>query len=216
MRIVLTTAALALLAAPLGAQTPADPDRKVDGGGSLPAGWNARTDGNRPMTNVKFVTMGNGFHFTLGPAVIVWRESDDAPGAFHTEATFTQTKAPTHPEAYGLFFAGQDLSGGGQSYIYFLVRGDGKFLVKRRTGEETSSVSEGWTDHAAVTKQNEAGKATHKLEIAATADGKVSFSVNGTEVYTMTVQPAETGGIVGMRVNHNLDVHVEGFVVHKM
>src|SRR5947207_3212395 len=54
----------------------ADPDRAVAGGGSVPTGYHARTDRNAPLTNVKVAAMGTGMHFTLGPAVIVWRDVD--------------------------------------------------------------------------------------------------------------------------------------------
>src|SRR2546429_8603370 len=83
-----------------------DPDRAVAGGGGVPSGYHARTDRNAAMTNVKVATMGTGMHFTLGPAVIVWRDADAATGDYHVVASFTQTKAPTHPEAYGLFIGG--------------------------------------------------------------------------------------------------------------
>src|ERR1051325_8072923 len=60
----------ALLAAPLAAQaTPSDPDVKVAGGGSLPAGWSYRLeDPTASIANAKFVAMGGGFHFSTGPA----------------------------------------------------------------------------------------------------------------------------------------------------
>src|SRR2546421_8929783 len=51
-----------------------DPDAKIAGGGTLPAGWHARTDKNRPLADAKIQTMGTGLHTTLGPAVILWRD----------------------------------------------------------------------------------------------------------------------------------------------
>jgi hypothetical protein len=191
-----------------------DPDQAVQGGGKLPDGWSARTDRDAPLSNVKFVTMGDGFHATMGPAAILYRESDKVSGPFHAVASFTQTKAPRHPEAYGLFFGGKALDGEGQQYTYFLVRGDGKFLVKQRNGAETKNVTEGWTANAAVKSQDADGKATNKLEIDATTPGKVKFLANGTSVYEMDASPADINGIVGLRINHNLDVHVAGFGVH--
>jgi len=215
MRWTLSLAALATLALPLAAQQH-DPDNKVAGGGKLPAGWSARTDKNAPMSDVKFDAMGGGWHFTTGPAVIVWRAADATTGGLHTEATFTQTKAPMHPEAYGLFIAGKDLGADNFSYTYFLTRGDGKFLIKKMAGGTASNVTSGWAESDALVKQDEAGKATNKLEIAVGKDGKVSFKANGKEVYAMDAAPGAMAGIVGLRVNHNLDVHVAGFVVHKM
>ncbi len=181
----------------------------------VPAGWSARTDKDAPMTEVKIAPMGGGIHVTTGPAVILWRDADAATGGLHTVATFTQTKATEHPEAYGIFIAGKDLKGAGQSYTYFLVRQDGKFLVKAREGAATKSITTEWTANDAVAKADAAGKTTNKLEIAVGTD-RVSFRANGKEVYSMPATAGAMAGIVGLRVNHGLDVHIEGFAVHKM
>ena len=42
---------------------------------------------------------------------------------------------------------------------------------------------------------------------------KVRFLVNGTEVSTADAAKVDTAGIAGLRINHNLNVHVEGFAV---
>src|SRR5689334_19959073 len=112
-----TAFAIALTGAarPLAAQESAratshdDPDRTVRGGGSLPAGWSARADGNAGLGNVKVAPMGKGMHVTLGPAIILYRTGSAGSGPFHTLATFTQTRNPAHPEGYGLLYGGQAL-----------------------------------------------------------------------------------------------------------
>ncbi len=216
LSLVLLTAFMALpLTAQQRGQMNEDPDDAVEGGGKLPAGWAARTDRNAPVDNVKFWEMGSGWHFTLGPAAVVYRESDKAMGNYHAMATFTQTKAPRHAEGYGLIVGGGDLQGSDQKYTYFLVRGDGKFLVKRRDGDSTSNINSGWTDHAAIKKADESGKATNALAVGVTGD-RVSFTVNDKEVFTAEASALSTDGVVGFRVNHNLDVHVGGFAIHKM
>ena len=204
-------------AARLAAQ--ADPDRAVMGGGVLPEGWNARTERNAPLTNVKFVIMGNGVHVTVGPAAIYWRAADTASGSYHTVASFTQTKAPTHPEAYGMIIGGQNLADSSQSYTYFLVRtkGDtGEFTIRRRAGYATrpTAVVE-WTANAAVRGADQAGAATNELSILVQG-GKVSFMVNGKEVSSANAADVDTRGVVGLRVNHNLDVHIGPLGVHRM
>jgi hypothetical protein len=213
---------LALLGvAPLAAQSN-DPDNKVAGGGTLPAGWTARLD--RPtgkMEDVKFAPMGPGLHITLGPSGIFYREADRTDGSFHAVATFNQTKAPAHPEAYGLFVGGNDLTGEGQSYIYFLVRGQGEYSIRQRTGTTVTDVTtggrNGWSASEAVAKQDDAGKATNKLEISGDAKTKkLTFSVNGKKVHEMDAPESAFKGIVGLRVNHNIDAHIDGFAVHKM
>jgi hypothetical protein len=217
----ITCAMLALLnASSAGAQSSDeatnDPDRAVPGGGALPAGWSARPDGNGDVKNVKFVIMEPGYHLTLGPATILYRDKDRANGPFHTLATFHQMKKLQHSEGYGLMIGGQGLTGKGQKYTYFLVRDDGSYLIKRRDGEKTSDISKGWVAHSAVKKGDAEGKATNLLEIDAKQNStKVDFKVNGQTVYSADAKDISTKGIVGLRVNHNLDVHIEGFDLHQ-
>lgn len=206
MRTLTLAAAALVAAAPAVAQQAAPSE--------LPAGWQARTDKDAPMEGVKFATMADGVHATTGPAVILWRPADQAQGDFAVAATFTQMKAPEHPEAYGLFVGGQALQGPEQRYTYFLVRGDGKFLIKTRTGATTANVTTGWAEHAAVVKADAAGKASNTLRIERAGD-RVRFLVNGTEVHSAAVADVDTGGQAGLRINHNLDVHVDGFALEK-
>ena len=209
--------ALALLAAPLAAQANGarqhDPDVKADGG-ALPTGWAGRTDNPAAkLENAKFVAMGPGFHVTSGPAAIYWRDANAMSGPFTTSARFTQTKAPMHPEAYGIFFMGKSLRGAEQSYAYFLVRGDGKVLVKHRAGSAVHTLMD-WTDNAAVHTQDASGKATNTLTVDASKSDSVRLLVNGSQVAALPLaQLGSTDGIVGLRVNHNLDVHVADFTV---
>jgi hypothetical protein len=214
-------AATALLFATAGAlaaqQAPMhDPDQSVPGGGVFPSGWQVHTERNAPAGMVKFVAMGSGFHATMGPAAIMWRDGDVATGNYHTVATFTQTKAPMHPEAYGLIFGGQHLADSAQAYTYFLVRGDGNFSIRRRAGyaNRPTAIME-WTTNAAIHKADSTGAATNELAVAV-KDGKVSFTINGTEVYSTTPDKVDAAGIVGYRVNHNLDVHLSAIGIHKL
>lgn len=198
-----TALALAAAVAPLAAQ--------------LPGGWNARADRNAALTNVKFSSMGNGFHATLGPAAIFWRAADTASGNVHIVATFAQTKLPTHPEAYGLFFGGKNLGDSTQSYTYFVVRATpekAEFLIRRRQGATTSDIAP-WTTNAALSKADSAGKASNELSVA-TGGGKVRFMVNGKEVHSVDASTLNANGVVGYRVNHNLDVHLGPLGIHKM
>lgn len=198
-RLILPLATL-ILAAPLAAQ--------------LPAGWSARTDRDAPMANVKVAARGaNGLTVTTGPAVILWKAAHQAAGTFTLAGTFTQTKAPEHAEAYGLFVGGRALAEAGQAYTYFIVRQDGKFMIRSRTGATTANVVP-WTEHAAVVKQDAAGKATNTLSVAVAKD-KATFSVNGMAVHTMPIAVGAMDGLTGVRVNHNLDLEITRLVLTK-
>jgi hypothetical protein len=193
-----------------------DADHPVQGGGALPAGWSVRTDDNAATANVKVVEMGKGIHVTLGPAIILYRAKHTGSGPFHTLATFTQTKNATHPEGYGLFYGGKALDGKGEKYTYFLIRQDGTYLVKQRDGEKTTELTKGWVGSAAVHKTDAKGTATNLLEIDHKSDpSKVVFLVNSEPVYTLDAKATDDSGAVGLRVNHNLDLHIDGFDVHR-
>jgi len=67
-----------------------------------------------------------------------------------------------------------------------------------------------------VKKPDASGRSTNALEVRVLAD-KIEFLVNGTVVNTMpkTGQVAKTDGVYGIRVNHLLEVQVDGFGVSK-
>ena len=202
-----------LLAAPIAAQQhQADHDQPVAGGGTLPSGWKGRLDsGGTSLAGVKVTPMGGAVHFVTGPAGIYYRPVDKPTGAYAASATFTQMEPAAHPEAYGLFVGGADLDGANQKYTYFLVRQDGKFLVKRRAGSATPTIAD-WTDSSAIHKADASGKMSNTLAIEVGKD-KVRFLVNGMEVATAESTKVDTAGVAGLRVNHNLNVRVEGFTV---
>lgn len=212
--------AIALSATSLAAQGN-DPDRTVSGGGTFPPGWNVRTEPNRqtgqpaPLANVKFTSMGDGLHTTVGPAAIYWRDRDTVSGNYHVVATLTQTKNPAHPEAFGIILGGKNLADSNQTYTYLLVRPiDGMYSIRRRTGYTTrpAAIVE-WTASDAVVKSDSAGRATNELSVEVRG-GKAKYMINGKEVYTGDA--ADLNGVVGYRVNHNLDVHLGTLGIHKI
>jgi hypothetical protein len=220
LRRTLTTLSLIVVAAaPLSAQMAGmkdhDPDKKVEGG-ALPAGWAGRTDRpNAKLEDAKFVAMGKGFHVTSGPAAIYWNNANRVSGPFTASATIAQTKAPTHPEAYGIFFTGNKLDTPDQTYFYLLVRGDGKVTVKHRAGSEVHTIMD-WTENAAVHKADADGKASNTLSVDASKSDSVRMLVNGKQVAALAgSRSTSTDGYVGLRVNHNLDVHIADFTVSK-
>jgi hypothetical protein len=119
----------------------------------------------------------------------------------------------SHTNYYGLVFGGGDLEGPAQSYLYFLVGQDGTWILKRREGNSTRDVA-GYTPNDAIKQPDGSGKSTNTLEVRVTAD-KIDYVVNGTVVQTTpkTGPTAKTDGIYGIRINHLLEVHVDGFGV---
>jgi len=211
MRRSLTSMSLLLLVAvPLSAQMKEkDPDHKV-AGGALPAGWSGRTDKpSQKIEDAKFVTMGSGYHVTSGPAAIYWNDKSMTKGPYTASATFRQTKKPEHPEAYGMFFGGSKLNTPDQSYFYVLVRGDGKVLLNHRAGADVHKLMD-WTEVAAAKKEDASGVATNTISIDASKPDSVRLMLNGVKVAAV---PGAQDGAVGLRVNHNLDVHISDFKI---
>jgi hypothetical protein len=188
-------------------------------GAQVPKGWKMRVDRSTSASDpdasgaIKFVQSGSGFHATNPQAAVFWNPSNSAAGAYTLKGTFTLLKPSGHTNYYGLVFGGSGLDGPAQSYTYFLVAQDGTWLVKKRDGEATSDVQPK-TPNSAVKKPGADGKSTNALEVRVGAD-KIDYVVNGTVVHSMPKSGAKTDGTYGIRINHLLDVEVDGLAVSK-
>jgi len=196
-----------LVAAPLVAQAP--------------KGWKVRADRSASASdpdaagNIKFVTMGSGFHATNPQAAVYWNPENTATGSYTLKGTFVLQKPSGHTNYYGLIFGGSGLEGASQSYNYFLVAQDGTWLIKHREGEATSDIAPKAANDA-VKKPDASGKSTNALEVRVQPT-KIDYVVNGTVVHSTpkTGAAAKSDGVYGIRVNHLLEVHVDGFGVTK-
>ncbi len=181
----------------------------------LPAGYSLRLDDEDAMAADFHVEDADGaLMVRTGPAGVLYDPADvPAEGDYTLSATFTEVGAPAgHREAYGLLIGGSNLDGPAQRYTYFLIRGDGRYLIKKRDGTETMNVTDGWQDSDAVTAAVEDGDVTNDLSIAVRGD-QAHFSVNGTEVAAFPTAELDAAGIAGVRINHNLNVRVEDFSI---
>jgi len=212
-KMMIVLGALAV-AAPLAAQQQRkdnDPTKTV-AGAPLPAGWMMRLDPKDATKTAKFVTMGTGYHVTSGGAALYYNPKDIVSGDYTVSATFAQSKPSGH-EGYGIFVGGSNLQDESESYVYFLVRPvDGTFLINHRAGNDVHKVVD-WTPNPAMVKQDSTGKATNTLTIRVAKDS-VHFMANGKEVKGFSkadMHGFNVGGQTGLRINHNLDVHIASF-----
>jgi hypothetical protein len=198
-----TVFSLLLLAAPLAAQAP--------------PGWKVRADDPKAdMAKLSFEEMKPGFHVTTGPAVILWNPENTATGNFTIEAEiFFFREGSRDTEAYGILLGGKDLDGAAD-YVYFMLRNDGKYLVKHRAGNGDTHVISDWSANPAVAVHTGSGGPTVKnvISVAAVTDS-VKFSVNGKPVASYPRSHMKPEGIVGVRVNHGLNLHVSKLTVTK-
>ena len=185
-----------------------------------PAGWQVRIDRSQSASDpdnvpdLMMMTMGKGFHVIGGPAGVFWNPANRATGNYTAKASFNLMKPSGHTNYYGLIVGGQAIEGAAQKYIYFLVAQDGTYIIKARNGEKVEDVQR-TTTHAAIRKPGADGRSTNSLEVRVGND--VQYVVNGTVVHTTPKSglTAATDGFVGVRINHQLNVHVDAFEVQR-
>ncbi len=233
MKPLFVCALLALLAGmPASGQSAADierkalavrPDAKNPVGPNLevPPAWKVRLDasdasvtvGKDESFDIRFVTMTPGWHVTTGPRAIFYHPASTAHGEFTARVGIYLFPPGDRNEAYGMFLGGKALDGPKQSYTYFLVRRSGEFLIKRRSGDKTE-VLHPWTKHEAVVPYTAKTEGTihNVLEINA-GPAEVAFLVNGKEVARRSRDGLDLDGVVGLRINHALNVHIDELTV---
>ena len=80
-----------------------------------PKGWKMRVDRSTEASDpdapgdIKFVTMGTGFHATNPKAAVYWNPANKASGTYTVKGTFTLMKPSGHANYYGLVFGGSGL-----------------------------------------------------------------------------------------------------------
>ena len=189
---------------PLSAQSPEGWKMRID------RSQNAQDPDDRP--DLTFASKGADLYVKGGPAGTFWNARNNAAGNYTLKATFNLNQPSSHTNYYGLIFGGSQLDGANQSYTYFVVAQDGSFLVRQRNGEATKDVQRG--PNQAVRRPDGGGRSSNTLEVRVAGDS-VSYVVNGTVVHTAPKGGTSTDGIVGFRVNHQIDVAIEGFEVQR-
>ena len=187
-----------------------------------PRGWLVRADRSTSATDpdaagsIGLVTMGSGFRATNPQAAVFWHPANTVSGSYSLKGTFTLMRPSSHVNYYGLVFGGSNLEGSGQSYLYFVVAQDGTWLIKRREGDFSARDVQPRAFSEAVKKPDASGRSINALEVRVTAE-KIDYVVNGTVVHAgpKTGQTASTDGIYGFRINHQLEVQVDGLAVSK-
>ena len=194
------------------AMTPIGWRTRVDAAGNVLGDKGAGERGNRypdarAGDTLAFTSMTPGFHITTGPGTVLWHPDSTAQGSYAiTSSIFLFPTQGRDREGYGVFIGGQQLDGAGQRYTYFLLRNDGKFLVKRREGDATTTLKD-WTYLTAIKLVK--GKEPRQNDITVTAGPQtVTFLVNGKEAVTLPRDQVAPDGVFGLRVNHALSVHV--------
>ncbi len=189
----------------------------------VPLGWTYRFDNadadvsvgaNADSFDVFFATMTPGWHVTTTQASgIFWHPASTADGVYSASAEIHLFAPGQRNEGFGLIFGGQNLDMDDQSYLYFLLRRSGEFLVKKRVGDDTETLA-GWEANDAILAYTEETVGTVLNKVAVQVDdSSITFLVNDTAVHSMPKDDLETNGIVGFRLNHGLNVHIQSLQV---
>jgi hypothetical protein len=180
---------------------------------TVPAGWRVVPDeagGHDDGKGVSFVTMKPGYHVTTGPAVILFDTTMQARGNWRLEATIHLFDPGSRAEGFGVFFGGSALGSPHAAYSYALLRRDGKAMLKVRRGTETRTVRD-WSQHAAIPRWTGGPDGTSvRYPLVVEAKGpRVTVWIGGTQVLDAPRSDVPSDGVVGLRINHALNVHVE-------
>ncbi len=202
-------------------KTRPDPSTPIGENFEVPLGWSVRLDqaddavtvGSTEDADIFFVSMTPGWHVTTGPRAIFYHPASTATGTYRARAGVYLFPPGERNEAFGLFVGGRNLDAPGQEYLYFLIRRSGEFLIKRRAGQETEVIHP-WTPSEAIVPYESATEGTvhNVLEVVATAD-VLTFHVNEEQVAEVPRAALPADGIVGLRVNHALNLHVDDLTV---
>jgi hypothetical protein len=157
------------------------------------------------------LTPGSPTVVETGPHALLWQEGAPELAPPYTIRAEMRKRAGRLHEGYGIVFGGTALEGaeGAQAYSYFLVRGDGSFLVKRRAGAETPVVRD-WTRHPRIFRDANGTGRPNVLEVRVGADS-AAFVVNGVEVAKVPSAELAVQGRPGLRIAHDVVVEVLGY-----
>ncbi|HEX6037202.1 hypothetical protein [Longimicrobium sp.] len=197
-RVATGTPAVDSALRPGGAVTPADVAAPV-------SSWQSN-----PTQGVS-LTLGTPSVVETGPHTLLWQEGAAELAPPYTVRAELRKRAGRLHEGYGIVFGGSGLEGAetGQAYSYFLVRGDGSYLIKRREGAATPVVRD-WTRHPRIARDVNGEGRPNALEVRVGADTTV-FAVNGAEVARVPSAELSVRGRAGLRIAHDVVVEVGTF-----
>lgn len=171
--------------------------------------WFARLDEASEVNAPGRITPlpNGGVEVQAGPNATLWWRNAGATGTYRLSARVTLRNTGLHAHGAGLVFGGREVDGENQTYTYFLVNGDGTFLVKTRDATSTAILVP-WSEHAAIHREDAQATATNELavEVGATT---TRFLVNAKEVHSAPTATLKTDGLYGCRLVHDLHVKFE-------
>jgi hypothetical protein len=228
--LALAAAIVTLIPSAIHAQAPTETSRSVEGGGVSVPGWTGKIDPNaaakgQTLNDAKLAKEGEALHVTTGPAVTYWNPANKATGDYTVKATFNEPKymnLNSHPHPYGIVIAGNDMGTDQESYLYCAAYGNGNFIVRGFGPQPFQMNGKRGETNAAVHKAAAPGEPVSQEIAISVKGGRVSCSINGTEVagydkaaVVTAGKLKSTDGIYGIRFAHNTDATVTGLSMTK-
>lgn len=224
-------AAVAILTLPSVASAQAtEVSRAVAGGGVKVAGWTGKIDDKEAakgfsLDSARLAGNAKMLEVSTGPATTYWNPANKASGNYTVKATFNEPKFQNkndHPHPYGIMIAGNDLGTATQSFFYCAAAGNGNFIV-RGMGPAPFAMNGGrGALNDAVHKAPGIGQPVSQEIAVSVKDGKVSCSINGTEVASydkamlvMDGKLKSLDGTYGVRFAHNTEATVSNLTMTK-
>lgn len=192
-------------------------DGEVDLVAAAADAWTVRRDQGSRGDPPRVIADGESLAVKTGASTILYRPDTRAEGDYTLNLTFTQFDPGRRNEGYGIVLGGNALDGPAQTYTYLLIRQDGFALLKRRDGERTPIVRD-WFEVPSLRTWASRDEGSDQISNAVGIDihgGRITVRFNGVEALDAELPAAETSGLLGLRVNHGLDVRVDEFVLTK-
>lgn len=213
----LVAAALAACAGGEGSRETAAAAEPPPAAATATSEWQVRADqGHESAEGFALAEAVPGWRISSGGfSGILWRPDQAGTGTYEVITTIHVLPGSRRTEGYGILVGGAGLGGDAQRYTYVLLRNDGKYLIKTRDGGSTSTVVD-WTDAAAIrtlpasAAADESAANTIVLQVTPNA---ITLVINGERVLRRPRGDLPLDGIVGLRVNHGLELHIHALDV---
>ncbi len=198
------------------ALTACDPDRTAEADpqgdpAAVPAEtrWNAN-----PAADIR-PDNGDGMVIETEPHTVVWPDDVGEVAPPYRVRVLLEKEEGRRHEGFGIIFGARDLTAAEeeQRYSYFLIRGDGSFLVRLRDGPEVPVILP-WAEHEAIRPDARGENPENELAVEVGVD-ETRFLVNGEEVERVATAELFTRGKVGLRIAHDVRLRVRGFEVQE-
>lgn len=176
--------------------------------------WSIRMDSTEDVNKPDRFELvpGGGIAVKGGGNATLWRPDVPMTAPYRLSIRVKATNLGLHPHGAGLVFGGNNVDNDNQVYSYFLVRGDGQFLIKTREGGDTTDICL-WGEHPAIRREGETdGIAINVLAVEVGAEA-TRFLINGTQVHEATNTELHTNGSYGARLVHDLDVRFDEITI---